>query len=273
MKEVRPLVDQGLNSILLFPVIDTDCKPTEGRAATDPAANPVLDVIKDLKQEFGDKLIVACDVCLCGFTFDGSCCIYRHGSRIVDNEKSIDRLADISEEYAKMGADVIAPSDMMDGRIGHIKKRLNRIGLGNKVGLLSYSAKFESCFYGPFRDAANSAPSLGDRKWYQLPPTSRGLASTASDRDVEEGADFLMVKPGISYLDIVRDVKNRHPNHPIFIYQVSGEYAMLSHGASNGAFELKKAVLEVLASMKRAGADVIITYFAPKIIGWIKEQK
>jgi porphobilinogen synthase len=136
---------------------------------------------------------------------------------------------------------------------------------------MSYSAKFASTFYGPFRDAAQSAPAFGDRRCYQLPPGSRGLAIRAVDRDVCEGADILMVKPGMPYLDIVRDVKNKYPHHPLAIYQVSGEYAMLYHGSKAGAFDLKTVVLESITSMRRAGAEIIISYYTPSILDWLKE--
>merc|ERR1719204_2988866 len=146
---------------------------------------------------------------------------------------------------------------MMDGRVKAIKDILADNGL-NRVSVLSYAVKFASTFYGPFRDAAKSAPAFGDRKCYQLPPGSRGLAARAAARDVSEGADMLMVKPGLAYLDLVRETKNAHPHHPMFIYQVSGEYSMLHHGAAAGAFDLRNTLMEVLVSMRRAGADVII---------------
>jgi len=139
------------------------------------------------------------------------------------------------------------------------------------VAVLSYAVKFASSFYGPFRDAAKSAPAFGDRRCYQLPPGSNGLASRAAQRDVDEGADFLMVKPGLAYLDLVRKTKDQFPNHPMFIYQVSGEYAMLYHGAKAGAFNLDTMLMETLTCMRRAGADVIITYYAPKILELISK--
>lgn len=182
---------------------------------------------------------------------------------------------------------------MMDGRVGTIKKILNDNGLASRVAVLSYAVKFSSCFYGPFRDAAKSAPAFGDRRAYQLPPGGTGLAMRAAERDVAEGADFLMVKPGLAYLDLVRQVKDKYPNHPMFIYQVkiinvkkfylflnhdflrilqvSGEYAMLYHGDKAGAFNLDTMLMEILCCMRRAGADVIITYFAPKILELISK--
>ncbi|KAG7170595.1 Delta-aminolevulinic acid dehydratase-like [Homarus americanus] len=172
-----------------------------------------------------------------------------------------------------VACDIIAPSDMMDGRVGAIKASLAEAGLANRVSVLSYAVKFASSFYGPFRDAAKSAPAFGDRRCYQLPPGSSGLAMRAADRDVEEGADMLMVKPGIAYLDVVRQTKDRYPHYPLFIYQVSGEYAMLHHGAKAGAINLRVTLMEVLTSMRRAGADVVISYFTPTVLEWLKEEK
>ncbi|XP_011805515.1 PREDICTED: delta-aminolevulinic acid dehydratase [Colobus angolensis palliatus] len=140
------------------------------------------------------------------------------------------------------------------------------------VSVMSYSAKFASCFYGPFRDAAQSSPAFGDRRCYQLPPGARGLALRAVDRDVREGADVLMVKPGMPYLDIMREVKNKHPDLPLAVYHVSGEFAMLWHGAQAGAFDLKAAVLEAMTAFRRAGADIIITYYTPQLLQWLKEE-
>jgi len=144
--------------------------------------------------------------------------------------------------------------------------------LDGKVAVLSYSSKFASSFYGPFREAAHSAPQFGDRKRYQLPLGSKGLAVRAAERDVQDGADMLMVKPGLSYLDMVREIKDKHPNHPMFVYQVSGEYAMLVHGSNSGAFNKKAIILEVMNSFRRAGADVIISYFTPILLEWLQEK-
>ncbi|KCV69908.1 porphobilinogen synthase, variant 2 [Fonticula alba] len=166
------------------------------------------------------------------------------------------------------GAHVIAPSDMQDGRIAAIKHALAHRNLQNRVSVMSYSAKFASCFYGPFRAAANSAPGSGDRSCYQLPAGARGLASRAISRDVAEGADFIMVKPGMPYLDIVRDAANEYPNVPVAIYQVSGEYAMLYHAAQHGALQLRAAVQESLEGAVRAGSRILITYYTPHLLHW-----
>eukprot|EP00004_Rigifila_ramosa_P017801 TRINITY_DN4377_c0_g1_i1.p2 TRINITY_DN4377_c0_g1~~TRINITY_DN4377_c0_g1_i1.p2 ORF type:complete len:162 (+),score=30.20 TRINITY_DN4377_c0_g1_i1:614-1099(+) len=160
---------------------------------------------------------------------------------------------------------------MMDGRVGAIKAALHAHNF-HHVALMSYSVKFASCFYGPFREAANSAPSFGDRKKYQLPPGGRGLALRALERDIQEGADIVMVKPGMPYLDLVRETADR-THLPVAVYHVSGEYAMLYHGAAHGAFDLRTAVLEAMTSMRRAGASIILTYYTPDILGWLGSAK
>lgn len=269
IEAVRPLVKNGLSSVLLFGVPMNMPKDERGSSA-DTANTPTILAVKLLRQHFPD-LVIACDVCLCAYTSHGHCGILKRDG-VLDNSASIKRLADQSVAYAHAGAHIIAPSDMMDGRVGAIKDALRVAGFSNTVSVLSYAVKFASSFYGPFRDAAKSAPASGDRKCYQLPPGSRGLAARAAERDVEEGADMLMVKPGLAYLDIVRETKDKYPEHPMFIYQVSGEYAMLYHGAHAGAFNLRTTLTEVLTSMRRAGADVIISYYTPQILQWLKED-
>ncbi|KAL3870904.1 hypothetical protein ACJMK2_038969 [Sinanodonta woodiana] len=265
---VKPLVEKGLKCVLIFGVPSKIPKDNRGTGADLPNS-PAMLAIRMLRQWF-PNLLIASDVCLCPYTCHGHCGIlFEDGS--INNEASIARLAEISVSYAKAGCQIIAPSDMMDGRIGAIKKALKDSGLGSKVSVMSYSAKFASSFYGPFRDAAKSAPNFGDRKCYQLPPGSTGLAERAVDRDVQEGADILMVKPGMAYLDIVKTMKTKYPSHPMAVYQVSGEYAMLYHGAKAGAFDLKTVLLEVLASMRRAGADIIISYYTPQLLDWLQQ--
>jgi len=266
---IKPLVEKGLKTVLIFGIPANIPKDNNGTGADLPNT-PTMMAIRMLRQWFPD-LLIAADVCLCPYTCHGHCgVLYEDGT--IDNQASIDRLAEISVNYAKAGCQIIAPSDMMDGRIGAIKKALQKSGYGLKVSVMSYSAKFASSFYGPFRDAAKSAPSFGDRKCYQLPPGSTGLAERAVDRDVQEGADILMVKPGLSYLDVVRTLKNKYPSHPMAIYQVSGEYAMLYHGAKAGAFDLKTTLMEVLHSMRRAGAEIIISYYTPQLLDWLSEK-
>ncbi|XP_053328449.1 delta-aminolevulinic acid dehydratase [Spea bombifrons] len=265
---LRPLVADGLKSVLIFGVPSKVTKDDRGSAA-DAEDTPAIQAVQTIRAAF-PELLIACDVCLCPYTSHGHCGILREDGTI-QNELSCERLAEVALAYARAGCHVVAPSDMMDGRIGAIKKALISNGLGNKVSVMSYSAKFASCFYGPFRDAALSKPAFGDRKCYQLPPGARGLASRAVDRDVREGADMLMVKPGMPYLDLVREVKDKHPALPLAVYHVSGEYAMLWHGAQAGAFNLKVAVLEAMTGFRRAGADIVITYYTPQLLKWIKE--
>ncbi|CAJ0968522.1 unnamed protein product [Ranitomeya imitator] len=266
---LRPLVEDGLKCVLIFGVPSKVTKDERGSAA-DAEDTPAILAIRKIRSLF-PQLLIACDVCLCPYTSHGHCGILREDGSI-QNETSCQRLAEVAVAYARAGCHVIAPSDMMDGRIGAIKKALISNDFGNRVSVLSYSAKFASCFYGPFRDAAQSKPAFGDRKCYQLPPGARGLASRAVDRDVREGADMLMVKPGMPYLDLVREVKDKHPDLPLAVYHVSGEYAMLWHGAKAGAFDLKIAVLEAMTGFRRAGADIIITYYVPQLLKWVKEQ-
>lgn len=268
---LRPLVDLGLSSVLLFGVPDKLEKDGEGTAGSG-AANPVVDAVRGIKEAF-PNLTIACDVCLCPYTSHGHCGVLRQDAEgSIDNASSLVCLAKQALSFARAGADIVAPSDMMDGRVLAIKKILAESGFGNKVSVLSYAVKFSSSLYGPFREAAKSAPAFGDRKRYQLPCGSRGLAARAAARDVSEGADMLMVKPGIAYLDLVRETKDSFPHHPMFIYQVSGEYAMLYHGAAGGAFNLEAILLEVMTSMRRAGADVIISYFTPKLLELLRTQ-
>ena len=249
-------VSQGLCSVLLFGVLE-DASAKDGRgSAADQASSPVVTACAYLRARY-PTLLVMVDVCLCGYTSHGHCGIMREegGSGVIDNAASVARLAEISVAFARAGAQVIAPSDMMDGRVGAIKAALHAAGLGGTTAVMAYSAKFASCFYGPFRDAAHSGMAFGDRACYQLPPASRSLALRALLRDVAEGADYVMVKPGGPYLDICRDAAEQC-KVPVAAYQVSGEFAMLHHAAAAGAFDLKRAVMESLVAFRRAGVSV-----------------
>lgn len=214
-----PLVSAGLTSVLLFGVVDNAEKDVTGKSA-DAADNPIICALPKLRQWY-PNLVLACDVCLCPYTDHGHCGILDGKTSDLDNASSIGRIAQVAVAYAKAGAHIVAPSDMMDNRIGAIKQLLIEHRLERSVAVLSYAAKFASCFYGPFRDAAKSSPGFGDRKSYQLPPGSKGMAARAVERDVAEGADMLMVKPGLPYLDIVRQTKDQFPHIPLFIYQVN----------------------------------------------------
>uniref|UniRef100_A0AAY4CGW5 Delta-aminolevulinic acid dehydratase n=1 Tax=Denticeps clupeoides TaxID=299321 RepID=A0AAY4CGW5_9TELE len=268
---LRPLVDKGLKCVLIFGVPANVTKDERGSGA-DTDVTPAVLAVKKLRATFPD-LLVACDCsCLaltCCVPHLKQCCLFLQQ---MDNlsEMALLTMLPALPSFC-LGCHIIAPSDMMDGRVGAIKQALLSNDLGNKVSVLSYSAKFASCYYGPFRDAAQSKPAFGDRRCYQLPPGARGLALRAVDRDVKEGADMLMVKPGLPYLDMVREVKNKYPTHPLAVYNVSGEFAMLWHGAQAGAFDLRAAVMESMTSFRRAGADIIITYYTPQLLSWLAE--
>jgi len=267
---ISPLVALGLRSVLLFGVPTRDSvKDASGSFATS-AESPVALALKHLKKTY-PNLTLMVDVCLCAYTSTGHCGIMKD-DHTFDNVASIRRIAEMAVFLAQCGADVVAPSDMMDGRIGAIKSGLREAGLDGRVSVMSYAAKFCSVFYGPFRDAAGSGAKFGDRSGYQLPPYSRSLALKAVQRDLEEGADFVMVKPGTPYLDIVRDIRNLS-DIPLAIYHVSGEYAMLWHGAAAGAFKLDEAVVETLRGAKRAGANILITYFTPFLLKHLREAE
>ncbi|XP_053209297.1 delta-aminolevulinic acid dehydratase-like [Panonychus citri] len=261
------LVDKGLTSILLFPVVS--CKSVDN--SIDPNVNPVLRLIPLIRENF-PNLYVIVDVCLCGFSLDGHC--YQTSDQttgIKDNQLTLKALADLSIAYAKVGCHMVAPSDMNDNRIGVIRSALNSSSFPD-VSIMSYSAKFASNFYGPFRDAAGSAPKHGDRKQYQLTCGSSGLAMRAIERDINEGADIIMVKPGLPYLDIISEAKRRFPDVPRAVYHVSGEYSMLYQAGVSGCLDLDRSLWEILISFKRAGAEMIITYFTPKILDMINNN-
>ncbi|MBM4154607.1 MAG: porphobilinogen synthase [Lentisphaerae bacterium] len=257
-------VRNGLRAVLVFGV-PGGAKDGRGSGADSPGS-PAVRALAALREAYPGLLLIA-DVCLCAYTDHGHCGILQSDGT-VDNEASVTRLAAVAAAYAAAGAHVVAPSDMMDNRVAAIRAALKTAGCGG-TAILSYAAKFASCFYGPFRDAAQSRPAFGDRRAYQLPPAGRRLALRAVLRDVDEGADLVMVKPGGPYLDIVREVRDA-VRVPVLAYQVSGEYAMLHHAAAAGAFDLRTAVLESLDGLHRAGAGAVITYFAPQALGWVR---
>lgn len=245
-------------------MVDQSEKDPLGSAAEHPD-NPVMKALPILRKQF-PSIVIATDVCLCPYTDHGHCGVLKDGQ--IENGASIERIARIAQAYATQGAHVVAPSDMMDNRIAAIRGKLNETG--STAAILSYSCKFASSFYGPFREAAKSAPAFGDRKCYQLPIGARGLALRAAERDVKEGANFLMVKPGMAYLDIIRSVKDAHPHVPMFVYQVSGEYAMLhkigADGTTDERRQFEAQLIECLLAFRRSGADVIISYFVPLLL-------
>ncbi|KAJ7446211.1 hypothetical protein B0H11DRAFT_2085573 [Mycena galericulata] len=263
-----PLVKKGLQSVILFGVPMTCIKDHRGTPADDESG-PVILAIKKIRSLF-PELYVACDVCLCEYTDHGHCGLL-HADGTINTAPSVDRIAEVALNYARAGAHCVAPSDMMDGRIKSIKRALIDAGYGNKCTLMAYSAKFASSLYGPFRDAAGSAPSFGNRKCYQLPPAGRGLARRAIQRDAAEGADIIMVKPAMPYLDIIADAAQLAPNHPLACYQVSGEFAMVHAGAAAGVYALRDMAFESVDGMLRAGATLILTYFTPDFLDWLDE--
>ena len=264
---VAPLIAKGLRSVILFGVpTASGTKDTLGTAADDPKG-PVIAAIKLLRRLYPHLFVVA-DVCLCEYTSHGHCGILREDGSL-NNQLSVDRISDVAMAYAEAGAHCVAPSDMNDGRIRAIKLKLIESGIAHKVVLMSYSAKFSGCLYGPFRDAAGSAPSFGDRKCYQLPPGGRGLARRAISRDIQEGAHIIKVKPASSYLDIISDAKEIGKDMPIAAYQVSGEFAMIHAGAKAGVFDLKAIAFESTEGILRAGASIVVSYFTPEFLNWL----
>ncbi len=259
VKEAQLLWKMGLKSVLLFVKVPDELKDNAGKEAlnTEGLMQRALRAIKNAVPD----MCVMTDVALDPYSSYGHDGIVENFEIV--NDKSVDLLAQMSVSHALAGADFVAPSDMMDGRIGAIRQALEAEGL-SQTGILAYSAKYASCFYGPFRDALDSAPGFGDKKTYQMNPANRIEAIKETQMDIEEGADIVMVKPALSYLDIIRDVKNS-VNVPVAAYNVSGEYAMIKAAAQMGWLNEEKAVVEVLTSIKRAGADLIATYFAKDI--------
>ena len=254
VKEAAAAKADGVPGVLLFGLPDS--KDATGSKASDPDA-PVQNAIRALKREV-PELIVITDVCLCEYTSHGHCGILE-GEEIL-NDVTVAHVADAALSHAVAGADFVAPSDMMDGRVAAIRTLLDERGL-DRVGIMSYAAKYCSAFYGPFRDAADSAPQFGDRRSHQMDPANVEEALREVETDLEEGADIIMVKPAVHYLDVISRVK-REFNQPTAAYHVSGEYAMLKLAAARGWIDERRGMLETLTAIKRAGADIIITYYA-----------
>ncbi|HLT54544.1 MAG TPA: porphobilinogen synthase [Bacillota bacterium] len=264
LDEVKEVYDLGIKAIMFFGVITAKDEIGTGAYIDDGIVQKATRLVK---KEFPDLLIVA-DTCLCEYTSHGHCGVIHEND--VDNDESLKLLAKTAVSQAKAGADIIAPSNMMDGFVAVIRHALDEAGFTH-IPIMSYAVKYASAFYGPFRDAADSAPQFGDRKTYQMDPSNRLEALREAQSDIEEGADFIMVKPALSFLDIIRDVRN-HVQTPVVAYNVSGEYAMVKAAAQNGWIDEKSVVLEMLTSMKRAGADIILTYFAKDVAKWLKEE-
>ena len=256
IKEVKQLWSIGIKCVLLFIKVADELKDNTGKEAWNPDGL-MQRSIKAIKNAV-PEMIVMTDVALDPYSSYGHDGIVENGEIV--NDPTVDALVQMSISHAKAGADFVAPSDMMDGRIGAIREALEQNNF-TKTGIMAYSAKYASCFYGPFRDALDSAPGFGDKKTYQMDYANRIEAVKEALMDVEEGADIVMVKPGLPYLDIVREVKNA-VNVPVSVYNISGEYAMIKAAAKMGWINEDKAILETLTSIKRAGADLIATYFA-----------
>ena len=264
-EEVDEVVSLGIPSVILFGI------PAEKDAVGSQAYHDhgiVQKGIRLIKERHPDLVVIA-DTCLCEFTDHGHCGVVDENERIL-NDPSLDLLAKTAVSQVKAGADIIAPSNMMDGFVTAIRAGLDEAGFSH-IPIMSYAVKYASAYYGPFREAADGAPKFGDRKTYQMDYSNRTEAMREATSDVEEGADFLIVKPALSYLDIIRDVKNNF-DLPIVAYNVSGEYAMVKAAAINGWVNEKEIVLETLTGMKRAGADIILTYHAKDVARWLEEK-
>lgn len=262
-REVEKAAGLNIPAVLIFGVPDK--KDSAGTGAYDDNGI-VQQAVRAIKGEFPEILVIT-DVCLCEYTDHGHCGLVEGGS--VLNDPTLNLLAKTALSHARSGADMVAPSDMMDGRVAAIRKRLDAEGYTN-MPIMSYSVKYASAYYGPFREAAGSAPQFGDRRAYQMDPPNATEALREAAMDIGEGADIIMVKPALAYLDIVRLMKDSF-DYPLAVYNVSGEYAMVKAAAQKGWIDEPRVVMETLTGMKRAGADIIITYHAPDVARWLKE--
>ncbi len=256
--EVRRAKDLGIPAVILFGIPEKK-DPIASEAY---AENGIIQrAVRAIKEKVGDILVIT-DVCLCEYTSHGHCGVVKKNE--VLNDPTLELLAKTAVSHAKAGADIVAPSDMMDGRVAAIREALDAEGFKN-IAIMSYAVKYASSFYGPFRDAADSAPKFGDRRSYQMDPANAKEAIKEASLDVEEGADIIMVKPALPYLDVVRMVKDTFPEVPLAAYNVSGEYSMIKAAAQLGWIDYDRVVMETLVSIKRAGADIILTYFAMEV--------
>ena len=263
-EELDRIIEAGIGAVLVFGI------PAHKDEMGSEAYNDegvIQRAVRYIKEEAPDLLVIA-DVCLCEYTSHGHCGLI-HGQEIL-NDETLELLGKMSVSLAKAGADIIAPSDMMDGRVEFIRNALDRNGFKN-TAIMAYSAKFASGYYSPFRDAAHSAPSFGDRKTYQMDPANGKEAVRECEADIAEGADIIMVKPALAYLDVVKEVSER-TDYPIAAYNVSGEYSMVKAASQNGWIDEKRVVMENLIAMKRAGAKIIITYHALDAAAWMQEE-
>lgn len=264
-EELDRVKEAGIPAILIFGI--PAHKDEVGSGAYDEHGI-VQEAIRRIKKDYPDLIVIA-DVCLCEYTSHGHCGLIRDG--IILNDETLPLLAKSAVSYAEAGADIVAPSDMMDKRVGAIRKALDEAGF-TYTPIMAYSAKFASGYYGPFRDAAHSAPGFGDRKTYQMDPANGQEALREVEEDIAEGADLIIAKPAMAYMDIIRAIHENY-NVPIVAYNVSGEYAMVKAAAANGWIDEKKIVMENMIGMKRAGAKMIITYHALDVARWIREEE
>jgi porphobilinogen synthase len=262
VEEAREAYELGIPAVLLFGIPEVKDAVGSGAYAEDGI---IQETIRALKKEVPDLAVIT-DVCMCEYTDHGHCGLIKNGD--VDNDSTLDLLCREALSHARAGADMVAPSDMMDGRIQAIRTTLDKNGFDN-IPIMSYAVKYASGYYGPFREAAESAPQFGDRRSYQMDPANRLEAIREAAMDVEEGADIIMVKPGLPYLDIVREVRNEF-NLPVAVYNVSGEYSMVKAAARNGWIDEDRVVMETMLAFKRAGADLILTYHAKDVAKLLK---
>ena len=260
--EAQEVASLGIPAVLLFGLPEKK-DPQGSEAWSDDSA--VAEAVRQIKKATPDLMVIT-DVCLCAYTDHGHCGVLKNNT--IDNDPTCQLLAKMALAHARAGADIVAPSDMMDGRVAAIRSALDENDFTD-IAIMSYAAKFASAFYGPFRDAAESAPAFGDRKTYQMDPANTTQAMREIALDIEEGADIVMVKPALPYLDIITRAKQRF-DLPIAAYNVSGEYMMVNTAAAAGLVNGKECMLEVLTSIKRAGADIIITYFAKDAVPLLK---
>ena len=262
VEEGREVAGLGIPAVILFGLPDKKDDVGSEASASDAAVQRAIEAIRKAKLD----LLILTDVCLCEYTSHGHCGIVKDGE--VLNDPTLERLSDSALSHARAGADIVAPSDMMDGRVGAIRKKLDAHGFEN-VAILAYAAKYCSAFYGPFREAAQSAPQFGDRRSYQMDPANAREALREVALDLDEGADIIMVKPALPYLDIIQRVRERF-DAPVAAYNVSGEYSMVKAAARNGWVDEKRVVLEILTGIQRAGAEIILTYHAKDAARWLK---
>ncbi len=262
-REIEHIASLGIQSVLLFGIPNEKDEVGSQAYAEQGIIQQAIHRIKAVNP----AMMVVTDVCLCEYTSHGHCGVIHNGD--VQNDESLELLARMALSHVEAGADIVAPSDMMDGRVGAIRRLLDEQGF-SKAPIMAYSAKYASGFYGPFREAAGSAPQFGDRRSYQMDPANVREALREVDLDIAEGADIVMVKPAMAYMDVIRRVRE-HCDLPIAAYNVSGEFSMIKAAAQNGWIDERRIVSEVLTGIRRAGADIIITYFAPDVAQWLRE--